>query len=489
MGALYDAAALRKMRKERIAARTAKAQADQATPPTTPTPPAAQPPAAAPPAGDAPPAQPPADQAQSAFNYNPMFSKPTNLGADKPRGGYHYFGPPPDAGTSYGMFSTGFGGMIAPMPAEGQTAPKDPSSGQEVKLEGPADKDALAAMHACVAQMQTMPPCSGCGKVFVTSADVMNKPVASMHCVACGDNMTQKVQEMKANAKPGDVQAVQYEALSAVESLTDVVEADVHMTLFDEQSKNPYWNVDIKGAPVARIYLADQPKPEETKAVFLSKQYFDGVSQAIGKVGVMPILTQLNAKFWANKIDETAIATKARETVKAELDVKAKAETNAFLDDYLKCIALTCAGMDKNFFKDEGNALKESIYAQFRAMGVDSNRCMAAIEAAFKQGSTAYFRAVLDKALEFKSMEPIARAQVEKVIGDADVLTPDVPQAGGGTPLPVDTGNGNGDPTMNPTLAGRLKDSSVAVSSVMHIPSGPSSVKDNIRGKLGFGRK
>jgi hypothetical protein len=71
-----------------------------------------------------------------------------------------------------------------------------------------------------------------------------------------------------------------------------------------------YWNVDVKGMPVARIYLKDQPKPDETRAVFISPQYFHGVSGGIAKIGLESVLKQINVCFWINKIEQSKLVQK-----------------------------------------------------------------------------------------------------------------------------------------------------------------------------------
>jgi hypothetical protein len=150
------------------------------------------------------------------------------------------------------------------------------------------------------------------------------------------------------------------------------------------------------------------------------------------------------------------------------------------------CIALVCAGMDKNFWKEEGNPLKESLYASFRAYGIPGQQVMAAIEEGFRRGSTPYFQTVLDKAINLMAMTRETIAELEKVIGDADTLTPEVAPEAGGTDLPVEPAV---DPTMDPTLASRLANSSVAVSSVLDqqgAPAGGSSLKEAWKTKLGL---
>lgn len=292
-----------------------------------------------------------------------------------------------------------------------------------------------------------------------------------------------------ASAKAGQsAEAVQYEALSDVNQLGDVAEADVNMTLFDEGGANPYWNIDIKGMPVARVFLKDQPKPDEARAVFTSAQYYQGVAGAIAKLGAAPILKQIGAKLWTNKIDESVKVKALREQVKAEIEKSHAATVKGWSDKLLSCVALVCAGMDKNFFKEDGNRLKEALYASFRKHGIGPQVIMAAIEDGFSEGSTAYFQSVLDRAIAYMGMSDVARAEIEKAIGDANVVMPQGPADAEGSDLPVvdPAGMNAGDPSDESTLAARLVRSSVAVSSV-GASQGFGSAKEDLKSRIGLG--
>lgn len=477
MASTRDAKALRAARKARIAARKAEAAKTAASTEETKD----------------------LNVAESAFNYNPLYQKPTSMDSNKPRGGYHYFGPPPDAGTSYGTYATSFGGLIAPLPEdEAKASVFDPASGKQAKLEGKADKDLLATVLAAKSELQPLPPCPSCKTVNVTSARVLDKPYEAFHCAACGDDMTKRVNamkaEMKKNAAPAapEADAVRFEALSSVDTFDDLVESDVHMTLFDDESANPYWNVDVKGMPVARIYLKDQPTPDETRAVFTDPQYYHGVAGAVARMGLGEVLAQLNAKLWANEVNETAHAKELRASVEAEVEAAHAERVHAHKAKLLQLVGLVCAGMDKNFWREEGNPLKEALYASFRDMGLPGASITAAIEDAFRKGSTAYFETVLTKAEKFLNTSEEALSEIEQAISDANVVEPGIPSSeGSNLPVADPAGAHAGNPTDAPTLASRLAQSSMAVSSVPGLSSsgsqGYGSLKDEMKSRLKLG--
>lgn len=560
--------------------------------------------------------------ALGAFNYNPVYQKPTHMGPDKPSGGYHYFGPPPDAGTSYGYYAEANGlQLIAPL----AKAVYSPLTGQKMAFQGKVDIDGIAAVLAAVDQMVPMKLASGAMRMTsapinkiamsqlydpVTGEEISDdlaptmsdsdeempedlpveesnsdeeehegeesmptpemtdeealqaadellsqleeeapvdeadeqmsqmdeeealqqadelikqaeedtlsldpqegqtdeeeteEPAAGQNDMEEGDEAAgQDDADMPADlGEPGEepppvweeekdvgaeeeeedkaegqeeeeeekeeeeTEAVQYEALQQIDEKEPLTEADVHMTLFDEQddhgraTANPYWNVDIKGMPVARIYLCDQPKPAEIRDMFCSADYQRGIAGAVEKVGLVPVLKQVKAHFWANRVYKTKLAKQIRAQVESTANRRVVSTTRNLMKSLLERIAIVCAGMDKNFYREAGNPLKEALWAELHSFGITNPTSI--IEAGFRRGSTKYFETVLSKAVEYMEMEPKALAQVKKAIGEMDVLTPG--DASRTDELPDAT------PSEMPTLSQRLATSTVAVG---HIPA------------------
>lgn len=278
-----------------------------------------------------------------------------------------------------------------------------------------------------------------------------------------------------------------YESLQAVDDFGDepISESDVHMTLFDDDDgraqANPYWNIDIKGMPVARVYLRDQPRPDEMRDLFCSADYHRGVSGAVEKVGLAPVLKQIKAHMWANAVQKTKLAKKIRAAVQAESNERVTAVTHNLMRDLLQRVAIVCAAMDKNFYRDVGNPLKEALWDELNRFGITNPSPV--IEAAFRRGSTPYFETVLNKAVEYMEMRPDALAQVKQAIGEADVLP-----AGDynvGDQLPDATPSA---PKDLPTLAERLTASSVAVGGIPAVQGDAiGEHKTSLRRELGLG--
>lgn len=494
----------------------------------------------------------PADEGEAAlgaFNYNPVYQKPTHMGSDQLGSGYHYYGPPPDAGTSYGYYADASSGLKLIAPLSKQVF--SPISGKRMKYEGKVDIEGLASVLALADQMTKVTLASGeermtsaplseheTPKVFdaLTGNDISDD-IATMRAENEADELLEGMEEVEMpsdlgegkeemaqeegeepmeeeemsdeaveqqvdelmsmdemaysqddemmeepveepaeemaqeegeeEAEEDESEAVQYEALQELEGLDEepLTEADVHMTLFDDENDagavmaNPYWNIDIKGQPLARVYLQDQPKPEEIREVFCSADYHKGVAGAIEKVGLRPVFRQIKAHLWANRLHETKFAKQVRAEVEAAATQKVVATTRNLLRNLLERVAIVCAGMDKNFYRDEGNPLKEALWGELHSFGITNPSPI--IEAAFRKGSTRYFETVLNKAVEYMEMEPKALAQVRKAIGEADVLTPGDETMGDQLPDATPAS-----PEEMPTLSDRLAASSVALGGI-----------------------
>jgi len=487
---------LRAARKARIAARAA---AESEKEPSSESDKASEKPAE----GEGPKSETEQQEAKSAFNYNPLYSKPTHLGSDAPSGGYHYYGPAPDAGTSYGCFMGADGtGVIMPKEwakAATEDTSETPSDSEDEKAKSATDKkcafhpgtgealsytcdldnDGLASVLAAADHLNSIP---GTEPPLVTSAPINQFPVLKMYHPATGDEITDKVKDMaktkteapqKTEQPAADkAEAVKYEALSKVMP-SKLTEADVHATLFAEDTVDPYWNIDIQGRPTATVHLADQPKPEETRDLFVSQDYFKGLSQAIAKMGAMPVLKQINARFWTNEVDGTDLAKK----IEAKYEAKYNEHLGQVTDKLLHCIEIVNAGMDKNFFQDVDHPMKYSLYAEMGKYGVPAGDRMNIIEAAFETGATPYFKTVFEKAIEFVGMEPVALAQVEQAIGTAGVIKP---LADAST---VEASTDLDDPSEASTLSRRLAETSVGITSGFGVETADprQSLKDRLQ--------
>jgi hypothetical protein len=222
------------------------------------------------------------------------------------------------------------------------------------------------------------------------------------------------------------------EMLSSFDEVGQVVAEDVVMSLYGAEQENPHWNIDIKGQPIARVELTDQPKPEEVRATFLSGPYAENIAQAMEKVGVGEVLKAINAKPYAAKIEAGSLAAKIRAKVEAELEVKYAGQVGELRDRFLTAAKIALAGYNSNFFRGEDHPLKAALWSELKRLGVrDASQ---AIESGFEDGSVAFFDAVLSKAEELMDLPDEARDAIAKAIPESNSLV--TASAGTGDVLP-----------------------------------------------------
>lgn len=105
-------------------------------------------------------------------------SKPVALEPIGEEGGYHYFGPPPDYGGSYGLYTDG-SSTIATQRAEEVFSP---ASGGPMKFIGPTSFEDVQKALKGSKFANLLHSCGSCGCSYVSSADC----VKSMSCIGCG---------------------------------------------------------------------------------------------------------------------------------------------------------------------------------------------------------------------------------------------------------------------------------------------------------------
>lgn len=112
------------------------------------------------------------------YHYNPHVSKPVALEPIGEEGGYHYFGPPPDYGGSYGNYSDGENTIISPRMNEVFS----PMRGSKMQYMGPSSYEAAKKALNGSKFANLLHSCASCGSAYVTSADYLKE----LNCPACG---------------------------------------------------------------------------------------------------------------------------------------------------------------------------------------------------------------------------------------------------------------------------------------------------------------
>ena len=226
------------------------------------------------------------------------------------------------------------------------------------------------------------------------------------------------------------------EMLSNFEDIGIVAAEDVVMSLYNADQDNPHWNIDINGRPVARVELASQPKPEEVRSTFLSGPYAENIAQAMAKVGVVDVLSAINAKPYAAKIEAGKLAEKIRAKVEAEMDEKLAEAVGNLRDRFMAATRIALAGYNNNFFRGEDHQLKAALWSELGRIGVRD--AAGLIEASFEEGSVPFFAAVLAKAEELMDLPDEARDAIAKAIPESNSLVEASASTGNRLPMHED---------------------------------------------------
>jgi len=226
------------------------------------------------------------------------------------------------------------------------------------------------------------------------------------------------------------------EMLSNFDDIGIVAAEDVVMSLYNADQDNPHWNIDIAGRPVARVELASQPKPEEVRSTFLSGPYAENIAQAIAKVGVAEVLSAINAKPYAAKIEAGTLAEKIRAKIEAEMEEKLAEAIGSLRDRFLTAAKIALSGYNNNFFRGEDHQLKAALWSELGRIGVRD--AAGLIEASFEEGSVPFFESVLAKAEELMDLPDEARDAIAKAIPESNSLVEAGASTGNNLPMHED---------------------------------------------------
>ena len=201
-----------------------------------------------------------AKKAESQTNmYNPHVQKPSHLEPVGPRGGYHYYGPMPDLGTSYGLYEDEKGEKAVCMAGERVYSP---FSGTEMKFieEFPAE------------QVKEMVPTEAAGEHSCTSCRtpliLSDKKAASaqekLFCTQCGSEMADVLAKIKTEVEsqfdpeaPKPSHEPEEEVLVPVEPLPDSSEEEPAEEAPEEPAPEEEPEEPAAEEP------AEEPAPEE----------------------------------------------------------------------------------------------------------------------------------------------------------------------------------------------------------------------------------
>lgn len=228
---------------------------------------------------------------------------------------------------------------------------------------------------------------------------------------------------MEEAVEPEESVAMKFEPLASVDSLKRVKKDQIDMSLFGENSENPTWHVTVAGVPTARIQLKVQASADDIRDVFVSEDYALSLVDHCDKSGFVETMNKVNAEFWANHVSNKTIAARFEQAAEKKYANEYKKVLAVFRSDFLNCLNIVNAGLNKNFYPEIGNPLKGSLFANLTMVGLPEQTATSAIEKAFSEGASDYFHSLFDKSEEYMDMNPVARSEVAKAITRATTIS------------------------------------------------------------------
>ena len=239
----------------------------------------------------------------------------------------------------------------------------------------------------------------------------------------------------------------------------------------------------MHGEPLARIYLQDQERPDEIKALFTSPMYGEALAKASEQVegGLRRLLKDANARFFTLQLDKVEVAKNAKTIATTEAKKMISERLATLSNRFLESMATAAIGMDRNFFTG-GNPLKHAFAENLQKNGLPLAQAVDVIEAAFAEGSAEYFKALAKKATELMAMEPAAFDQLRGAIIDAGAIKPVVDDDGEQRTTTASNDSGM-------SMVQHLAEQSNAIAGVnMSVMGGEQvSEKEQLRRELGLG--
>lgn len=289
-------------------------------------------------------------------------------------------------------------------------------------------------------------------------------PIAEAAGEACEANEEEKKEEEKEEKEAEAAVAMQIETLANIAELPGT---RVEMSLYAEETENPFWNVTVDAEPVGRIFLQDYENPEQIRASFVADSYPKSFAELVQRVGLTKVLDMTKARIFAHRIDETEIGSRIREQVKAEVKAEFDAKVETVREDFLRAVETAVVAANKNLYSEESrNALKGGLFNSLVSAGLSEDGAVWAIEKGF-ESAPEFFKFVTAKAKEIMDNTPEARSAIEKLIAEAGVQMPEVEQ-----------------PSEEKSLVERLVKSSAETLALGGVLGGEN--REEIRKQLGF---
>lgn len=235
------------------------------------------------------------------------------------------------------------------------------------------------------------------------------------------DEDEDETEDDEADAEEDD--SMSFAPVASMEMLASATAADVEMHLHNDR-KNPHWNILVAGVPAARIALDSfGAEASEVAAFFVTPKYAAGIRQAMASAGVLGLLKQSNAEFYATSYTQSELFSEARASAATSAEEQLTLALASVREEFMDRLKIASAGMDKNLWPTR-NPLKQKLFIGLANAGVQNPASI--IESAFAEAGLQHFEIMTAKALELMDAEPAALEQVRAMVDEAGIATPRV---------------------------------------------------------------
>lgn len=200
--------------------------------------------------------------------------------------------------------------------------------------------------------------------------------------------------------------------------------ADISLHLFNEKSSDPHWLVCADGQPVAQIRLSDQEDAERVAKVFTTDAYAHGIVNAAARLDLAEVLEGARARTYVAAVKSADAYQQLENQLKAAASDELRRAKANLRNDMVNTLNLVVTAQTKNFIV--ANALKDALFNRMRQAGIESDRAVAIIEAAWQEKSAEYFEDCFKQAMKWMDLHPEAYHDLQEQIAGMPQRTPSV---------------------------------------------------------------
>lgn len=198
--------------------------------------------------------------------------------------------------------------------------------------------------------------------------------------------------------------------------------AEITLHLYNENSSDPHWLVCAGGLPVAQIRLSDQEDSDKIAKIFVSEQFGNSIRESAKKLDMATLLSGVNARPFVASVESSEVFQSVKEAMASDSKEQLRKAKANLRGDMINMLNMVVTAQTKNFIT--ANELKDSMYRKMRDSGIESERAVAIIEAAWQEKAASYFEDTFNQASKWMDMSPEAFVELKEKIMEVPNRTP-----------------------------------------------------------------